>query len=142
MQVSSRARTAIGIAAALMVIVVGCTPQQETQASAEANLCQNLAAFGSSVDALIALDPQTATIEDVQAARDEIDAAWNDVVASAGDVSEADQAAVEDAWNGVAQSIEDFPTDQPVADGLAQVQAAAGDVQSAREEMENGAGCT
>ena len=137
-----RAGAAIGIAVALTVVVVGCTPQQETQASAEADLCQSLAAFGSSVDALTALDPQTASIEDVQAARDDIDAAWNDVVAASGDVSEADRAALEDAWNGVAQSIDDFPTDEPVADGLAQVQSAAGAVQSAREEMANGVGCT
>ena len=137
-----RAGAAIVVAAALTVAIAGCTPQQETQASAEAGLCGALAAFGSSVDALTALDPQTASIENVQAARDDIEAAWNDVVASAGDVSEADQAALEDAWDGVRQSIDDFPTDVPVADGLTQVQAAAADVQSAREEMENGVGCS
>jgi hypothetical protein len=85
--------------------------------------------------------PATASIDDVQAARDEIQAAWDKVTAEAVDLDEADEAAVQDALDGVFQSIDEFPTDEPIEDGLASVQDATGDVQTANQEMADGLGC-
>ena len=91
--------------------------QQESQPSAEAAVCASVSAFGTAIQDFRDLDPATASIEDVQAARDDIQAAWDQVKSEATDLTEADEAAVDEAWNGVAQSIDDFPSDEPIEDG-------------------------
>jgi hypothetical protein len=125
----------------LVLFVASACAQQESQPSAEAALCASVSAFGTSIQDFRDLDPATASIEDVQAARDDIQTAWDQVKSEATDLSEADEAAVDTAWNGVAQSIDDFPSDEPIEDGLATVQDAAGDVQTAFQEMADGLGC-
>ena len=87
--------------------------------------------LGTAVQDFRDLDPATASIEDVQAARDDIQAAWDQVKSEATDLNEADEAAVDEAWNSVAQPIDGFPSDEPIEDGLASVQDAAGGVQTA-----------
>jgi hypothetical protein len=130
---------ATGLALALLM-VTACM-EQESQPSAEAAVCASVSAFGTALQAFRDLDPATASIEDVQGARDDIQAAWDQVKSEATDLSEADEAAVDEAWNGVAQSIDDFPSDEPIEDGLASVQDAAGDVQTAVQEMADGLDC-
>lgn len=132
--------TATGVGLVLLV-ATACTEQQDSQPSAEAAVCQSVAALGTALQDFRDLDPATASIDDVQAARDDIQAAWDQVKAEATDLSEADEAAIDDAWNGVAQSIDDFPTDEPIEDGLASVQEATGAVQTAHQEMADGLGC-
>ena len=127
--------------ATVLIVATACTPQQESQPSAEAAVCTSVAALGTAIQDFRDLDPATASIEDVQAARDDIQSAWDQVKAEATDLNEADEAAVDDAWNSVAQSIDEFPTDQPIEDGLASVQDATGEVQTAFDEMANGLGC-
>ena len=140
---SPRRRTTAGTLAIIgLLAIVGCTPQQETQASAEAALCASLSAFGDSLQTLEDMDPATASVEDVQAARADIQSAWDDVVEQAADIPEADQAAVDSAWSGVAQAIDDFPTDAPIEEGLTAVQESASGVRSAYQEMSNGVGCS
>ena len=125
----------------LVLLVATACQEQESQPSAEAAVCASVSAFGTAIQDFRDLDPATASIEDVQAARDDIQTAWDQVKDEAVDLSDADETAVQDAWDGVVQSIEDFPTDQPVADGLSGVQDAAGDVQTAVDEMRDGMGC-
>jgi len=133
--------SAIGVGLVLLV-ATACTDQQESQPSAEAAVCTSVAALGTALQDFRDLDPATASIEDVQAARDDIQGAWDQVKAEATDLNEADEAAVDEAWNGVAQSIDDFPTDEPIEDGLASVQDATGGVQTAYQEMADGLGCS
>jgi hypothetical protein len=125
----------------LVLLVATACQEQESQPSAEAAVCASVSAFGSAVQDFRDLDPATASIEDVQAARDDIQAAWDQVKSEATDLTEADEAAVDEAWNGVSQSIDDFPSDEPIEDGLASVQEAAGGVQTAFGEMADGLGC-
>ena len=125
----------------VLAVATACT-EQESQPSAEAAVCASVAAFGTAVQDFRDLDPATASIEDVQAARDDIQAAWDQVKSENTDLSEANEAAVDEAWNGVAQSIDDLSSDEPIEDGLASVQAAAGDVQTAFREIADGLGCT
>src|SRR6187431_2662753 len=127
--------------ATLVLLVATACQQQESQPSAEAAVCTSVTALGTALQDFRDLDPATASIDDVQAARDDIQAAWDQVKAEATDLSEADEAAIDDAWNGVAQSIDDFPTDEPIEDGLASVQEATGAVQTAHQEMADGLGC-
>jgi len=135
-----RSRYLVTMGATLVLVATACT-QQETQPTAEAAVCTSVSELGTAIQDFRDIDPATASIEDVQAARDDIQTAWDQVKDEAVDLSDADETAVQDAWDGVVQSIEDFPTDQPVADGLSGVQDAAGDVQTAVDEMRDGMGC-
>ena len=128
-------------AAIVLVVATACTEQQESQPSAEAAVCGSVTALGTALQDFRDLDPATASMDDVEAARDEVQAAWDQVKSEATDLNEADEAALDEAWNGVSQSIDEFPTDEPIEDGLAAVQEATGAVQTAHQEMADGLGC-
>ncbi len=53
-------------AALILAIVAACTPASD-QPSAEQALCDSLAAFGDSVQAIADTDPATDSVEDLQA---------------------------------------------------------------------------
>ena len=130
-------------AAALVLalgLVAACTPASD-QPSAEQALCDALATFNDSVQAIADLDPATDSIEDMQAAADAAQEQWAAVETAAAAVTEADEAAVEAAWTDLAQQIGDFPTDIPVSDALAQIETGVDGVQGAYQEMANGLGC-
>ena len=61
--------------------------------------------------------------------------------AAAADVPEADDAAVDAAWEEVSTAIDDFSSDVPASEALVPVQEAAGEVQAAYEQMRDGVGC-
>jgi hypothetical protein len=130
--------TALAAALAL-ALVAACTPSD--QPSAEQALCDALATFADSVQAITDLDPATDSIEDMQAAADAAQEQWAAVETAAAALDEADEAAVEAAWNGLAEQIDGFSTDIPVSDALAEVGASADEVRGAYEEMANGLGC-
>ena len=83
----------------LVLVVATACMEQETEPSAEvARLRAAFPPSGRAVQGFRDLDPATASIEDVQAARDEIQAAWDQVKSKATDLNEADEAAVDEAW--------------------------------------------
>jgi hypothetical protein len=129
------------VAIAALALVAACTPASD-QGSAEEALCNSLATFGDSVQAIADLDPQTDSVEDVQAAAETADAAWADVQTAAADVSEADDAALDAAWSDLSDTITSLPSDQPIADNWETVQTSIDEVQSTYAEMRDGAGCT
>ncbi len=128
------------VGALAFVLVVACN-QASDQPSAEQALCDSLAAFGDSITAIGDLSPDTASIDDLNAARDASQEAWDQVKADAANVSAADDAALEQAWNGLADAITGFPTDVTISDALGQIQSAVDGVQSAYGEMRDGLGC-
>jgi hypothetical protein len=132
--------THIAAAAAILALAVACTPASD-QPTAEDALCDSLAAFNDSVQAIADLDPQSDSVEDVQAAAQAADDAWADVQAAAADVAEADDAAVGAAWSDLSQTITDLPSDVPIADNWETVQAGIDDVQGVYGEMRDGLGC-
>jgi len=127
-------------AAIILALAAACTPASD-QPSAEQALCDSLAAFGDSVQAIADISPDTASIEDIQAAGEAAQDAWDQVLTDAADVSSADDAAVDAAWSALASSITDIPTDVPVSMAKAGIEAAIAGVQSAYAEMRDGLGC-
>jgi hypothetical protein len=133
---------AFAITALAVMTMAACTEAAPTdQADAEAALCDSLATFTTSLEEFRDLDPATASVEDVQAARGDIQEAWDAVRAAAADVPEADDAAVDAAWQEVATAIDDFEPDVAISEALVPLQEAAGEVQTARDEMRDGLGC-
>jgi hypothetical protein len=117
----------------------GATPS--TQAGAEGALCANLTALGDSVEAFIALEVSSASMEDVEAARDEVADAWATVKESTDAIEDADEAALEAAWGALQQSITDMPTDVPISEALGAVRASAQGVRTAYQEIRDGVDC-
>ena len=132
-------RPVAAVAIAALALVAACTPSE--QGSAEQALCDSLATFGDSVQAIADLDPQTDSVEDAQAAADAAGEAWADVEAAAADVSEADDAALGTAWTDLSETVTNLPSDQPIADNWDTVQASIDEVQSVYAEMRDGVGC-
>ena len=136
--------TSIVLAATVALAVAACGgigATASTQVDAEAALCTSLDTFKASVATLTGLDPATASIEDVQAARAAAGTAWDGVKAAAAAIPEADEAALETAFQGLAASVDDVPTDVPVADVVAGVKTAGAEIPAAIDEMRNGVGC-
>jgi hypothetical protein len=134
-------KTSLAAAIALgLSLAVACTPAAD-QPTAEDALCDSLAEFNSSVQAIGDLDPQSDSVEDAQAAAQAAEDAWAEVQAAAADVAEADDSAVDTAWSDLSQTITDLPSDVPIADNWETVQAGIDDVQGVYEEMRDGLGC-
>ena len=134
-------RTSLATVIALgLALAVACTPVSD-QPTAEDALCDSLAAFNDSVQGIADLDPQSDSVEDVQAAAQAAEDAWADVQAAAAEVAEADDAAVGSAWSDLSQTITDLPSDVPLADNWETVQAGVDDVQGVYAEMRDGLGC-
>lgn len=136
----SAPRVAAAFAVALVVGTAACA-QTQSQPTAEAALCDSLTTFGNSLRTFADLDPATSSMEDVRTARATIAASWDQVVADAGGVAEADRDAVESAWNDFSQAIDELPSDEPISDALATLEPARDNVQAAYQEMSDGVGC-
>ena len=84
----------IALTSIALALAVACTPASD-QPSAEGALCDSLAAFSDSVQAIADLDPATDSIEDLQAAGQAAEDAWAQVLTDAADVEAADTAALD-----------------------------------------------
>jgi hypothetical protein len=141
---SLRSRSLAVFGALSLAIVVGACSGGATpspQPDAEAATCAALQTWSDEMRALTALDPATATADDVAAQRDAVTTAWDAVQASLTDVNAADKAAVEAGWAGLEAALKDIPSDVPIADAISGVKAAAEPLKAAYTEMADGMGC-
>jgi len=141
---SLRSRSLAAIAALSLAVIVGACSGGATPSSqpdAEAATCSALQAWSDEMRAFAALDPATASADDVAAQRDAVTTAWDDVQASLTDVKASDKAAVEAAWAGLQVALKNIPSDVPIADAINGVKAAAVPIKAAYKEMADGMGC-
>ncbi len=94
---------------------------------ANAEFCTDLVEYERAVISLDALDPTTATKEELRSATDEMRSARDEMIASARDLSEAGWDIVQDQASTLVDQLQDAPDDQTVAAVLddARPQAAA-----------------
>jgi len=143
MHIRQLSMLAAGVLAATLALAAcsgSATPTP--QGDAEAAVCTALQTWSDEMRAFEGLDSSTASIEDVQAQRDKVSAAWNDVKTALAGVSTADQAAVQAGGEALSAALKDLPTDVPVAEAIAGVKTAAEPLKAAYQEMGNGMGCT
>ena len=127
--------------AAILVLAAACA-SPSSQGDAEQQLCDSLAAFGTSVQTIADFDPATDSIDDLQADASAANDAWDQVKTDAANVSSADDAALDAAWGDLYDSITNIQTDVPAADAKDQIAASVDDVQGVYDEMRNGVGCS
>ncbi|HEX2469664.1 MAG TPA: hypothetical protein VHK05_03665 [Candidatus Limnocylindrales bacterium] len=112
------------------------------QADAEAQACAAIQAWSDEMRALGAMDASTASIDDVRVQADEIRVAWTAIKTSLQAVEVTDEQAVMTAGEQLETAIDNFQTDVPVAEAIANVQTAAQPLKDTYQEMADGLGCT
>jgi hypothetical protein len=106
----------------LMFLVAGCNLQSMEEAQVE--FCQALTVYGESVQAMQSIDAST-TVDELQAARDNLSEARAAVGEAAGDLREAQIRDTEAAWENLENAIDDIPGDATLGEAAATVRGQA-----------------
>jgi hypothetical protein len=130
------------VAAVALTAGAAACDDDESQATAEENLCASMQGLSSAFVQLQGLDLQTATTADLEAARQNIQSAWQQVRDDAEDVKEADVTAIEDAGAALDDAIADVPDDATIPEALQQVQPEATALAQTWRETFDDLGCT
>ncbi|WP_454855115.1 hypothetical protein [Promicromonospora soli] len=133
-------RRTTGVLVGLLVLATAAcsseTPEQNTEQACGAaeQLTVALDNFGTT------LTPD-ATVDEVMAARDAVRAAWQELDAAAGDVAQDRRQALDDAWDGLQESIDDVSGDASISDAVDSLRDEAVEVQEARDALADDLGC-
>ena len=110
-------------------------------AQANAAFCQDLAAYGTALGSLIALDPATATKADYSAAVDDVTSAREEMVSAGKDLTEAEWTNLQTQVEDLTGQLKDAPDDVTVSSILSDANAQAATVQASVASL-NTAVCT
>ena len=129
----------LGLAAAALV---ACGDDDDDDVGeANAAFCDDLAAYGTAVADLAALDPATATKSDYDSAADDVRSTREDMVESAADLGEAEWANLETQVDTLRDQLQDAPDDEAVQSILDAAKPQAATVQASIATL-NTAVCT
>jgi hypothetical protein len=118
----------------LTVLAVACEEDEPSEEEARAALCADLEQLETAVDTLLQLDAQS-TVGEVEAARDNVRDAVEDVESSAEDVSDAQVADLQQAFDDLDATVEDTQDDQTVEQVLDAVRTSAENVAAAEQQL-------
>ena len=126
----------LGLAAAALV---ACGDDDDDDVGeANAAFCDDLAAYGTAVADLAALDPATATKSDYDSAADDVRSTREDMVESAADLGEAEWANLETQVDTLRDQLQDAPDDEAVQSILDAAKPQAATVQASIANVEHG----
>ncbi len=135
------------LAATVVVLVTvfgaaACGDDDSSQASAEAQVCDNLQGFQAALDNVegVQLRDPTANANNISIKR--VKATWSGVEQSAKDLSAADADAVTSAVDDLESAVEDLPRPISIQQARTQLQPQIDAVKSAFAEMRNGLQCS
>ncbi len=122
----------LGVGLLSVVAVTACGGDDDASDVVDANsaFCEDLAAYGSAVGDLAALDPATASKDDYEAAADEVRSTREDMVDSAGDLGEAEWENLQTQADTLADQLQDAPDDQAIQSILDEAKPQAATVQA------------
>lgn len=118
----------------LMFLVAGCNLQSAEEAQFE--FCQALASYGESVQGLQSIDAST-TVDELQAARNNLSEAREAVGEAAGDLREAQIRDAEAAWENLENAIDDIPGDATLGEAAATIRGQALILETEIEQISN-----
>ena len=116
---------ALGVAAAIVLGLLGQKNSTPSQAQAQQTFCSSLSTLESSVKALTSLDPSTASKSDYQSAVDTIQSDWDQTKSDASDLKNITTTDLDNAWNSFKSSVDNVPSDASVSDALGSVKSSA-----------------
>ena len=117
-----KSRFTIAILLLSMFVVTGCISKSLEEA--QVDFCQALVAYGDAVQALQNVNHST-TVEELQAARDNVSDARDAVGDAAVDLREARIRSVENAWENTQEAINDISGDATLGEAAAIVRRQA-----------------
>ena len=117
-----KSRFKIAILLLSMFVVTGCISKSLEEA--QVDFCQALVAYGDAVQALQNVNHST-TVEELQAARDNVSDARDAVGDAAVDLREARIRSVENAWENTQEAINDISGDATLGEAAAIVRRQA-----------------
>jgi gamma-glutamyl:cysteine ligase YbdK (ATP-grasp superfamily) len=101
--------------------LVACGSHKESPAQAKQHLCASLDDFAASVTALEGL-ALTSSEDDIKSALDNIQSAWDKVLADAKDVKTANTENIQSTYDDLKNAVQNRPTDKPVTEVVAGLQ--------------------
>ena len=116
-----KSRITISLLLLSILVVTGCSKSLE---EAQVDFCQALVAYGEAARELQNVNAST-TVEEVEAARDDVVGAREDVSNAAGDLREARLRSAEDAWENTQEAINDISGDATLGEAAATVRGQA-----------------
>ena len=111
----------LGIVALALVaatVLAACGGNKESPAEAKQNLCASLDDFAASVVALQGIGLSSSQ-DQLTSALDDIDQAWQQVVADAKDVKSVNTDNIKSTYDDLKQAVQNRPTDQPTTEVIA-----------------------
>jgi hypothetical protein len=108
----------VALALVAATALAACGGDKESPAEAKQNLCASLDDFAASVVALQGVG-LTSSQDQIQSALDDINQAWEQVVADAKDVKSVNTDNIKATYDDLRQAVENRPTDQPVTQVIA-----------------------
>jgi gamma-glutamyl:cysteine ligase YbdK (ATP-grasp superfamily) len=111
----------LGIVALVLVAataLAACGSDKESPAEAKQNLCASLDDFAASVVALQGVGLSSSQ-DQISSALDNIDQAWQQVVADAKDVKTVNTDNIKSTYDDLKQAVQDRPTDEPLTEVIA-----------------------
>jgi outer membrane protein assembly factor BamD (BamD/ComL family) len=116
-----KSRITISLLLLSILVVTGCSKSLE---EAQVDFCQALVAYGEAARELQNVNAST-TVEEVEAARDDVVGAREDVSNAAGDLREARLRSSEAAWENTQEAINDIPGDATLGEAAATIRIQA-----------------
>jgi gamma-glutamyl:cysteine ligase YbdK (ATP-grasp superfamily) len=108
----------VALALVATTALAACGGDKESPAEAKQNLCASLDDFAASVVALQGVGLSSSQ-DQLKSALDNIDQAWEQVVADAKDVKSVNTDNIKSTYDDLKQAVQDRPTDQPMTEVIA-----------------------
>jgi gamma-glutamyl:cysteine ligase YbdK (ATP-grasp superfamily) len=108
----------VALALVATTALAACGGDKKSPAEAKQNLCASLDDFAASVVALQGVGLSSSQ-DQLKSALDNIDQAWEQVVADAKDVKSVNTDNIKSTYDDLKQAVQDRPTDQPMTEVIA-----------------------
>jgi gamma-glutamyl:cysteine ligase YbdK (ATP-grasp superfamily) len=132
----------LAVLAFVMFGLLGCGSHKESQRQAEQNLCASLDNFTATLLSLQGVSLQSTSEDDVKSAADNVNKAWDRVVADARDVNKANIDAIQSAYVDLKGALRNRPTSKPIAEVIAGLEPKIAAFAGAGRELANGLDCS
>jgi gamma-glutamyl:cysteine ligase YbdK (ATP-grasp superfamily) len=114
----SRALALVALALLAATALAACGSDKESPPEAKQNLCASLDSFAASVVGLQGVGLSSSE-DQLKSALDDVDKAWDQVVADAKDVKTANTDNIQSTYDDLKQAVQNRPTDQPMTEVIA-----------------------